>query len=103
MNTLLATTVGFAVIRMIPLVFFLAQYRGRWKSPVAIMLRGFAFMALVQSLNSLALAVSSPEIYRLPFPPFVLWVGIFSSIGNTLLAWLLYYVFARYRSSGENV
>ena len=87
-------------LRLIPVVLFLLQYRGKLWAPVPIMLRGFAFMAFLRSINSLVLIFQDPRILeRLEISPLILWVSLIESTGSLAIAWLLYVIWWRTRKT----
>jgi hypothetical protein len=60
------TTIAFVEFltwaRIPPLILFLVQYRGKWRSPTAWMLRGMAFTTTWQAFTTLAALITSASI-----------------------------------------
>src|SRR6267143_2670916 len=87
------------ILRLIPVLLFLLQYRGRWRSPVAWMLRGWALTAAFRPIITFLLAVQNPSVLSASYSPWLLRLSIIETLGTTLLAWLLYGIFLKYRKT----
>ena len=97
MTGFIVLSLVLGAFRMAPMVLFLIQYRGKFWSPIALLLRGFAFMAFLQALSAYVFIASDPDLFRLNFSPVILWFSTILGIGNTILAWALYIIFRRMR------
>jgi hypothetical protein len=83
--------------RIPPLVVFLVQYRGRWKSPTAWMLRGMAFTTTWQALTTLAALITSASISSV-----ALRVAIPNNILLTVWAYFFYWLYLRSKHDTPN-
>ena len=80
--------------RVPALILFLVQYRGRWRSPVAWLLRGFAIVFLLQATTALFVLALSASI-----SPLGLQLALVSQGSMTLWAWFFYVIFLRFRKA----